>query len=113
MGRFREWIDHKIELNDRELKEVITVTRNLELDCEKRVIKLVEKNGLNFINVKEYIQSANTYIGFYTILADTRKWYLKAPYEINEVISSMPNKFLSNYDILSIKYHDLVMKHCF
>lgn len=108
-----DWLNHKKELDSKELLEAITITRNLELDCEKRVVKLVEKYGLSCININEYIQLANTYILFYTLLIKTRKWYVKAPYECKEVIDTVPNKFLNSYDIVPQKYELAVMKNCF
>jgi len=108
-----KWIDHKIELDSEELREVISITINIELDCEKRVVKLIKKNKLNYINIEEYINSANTYIGFYHILEENRKWYIKAPYEFKKIRNTMPNVFLNNYDVLPVRSIDLVNKCCF
>ena len=68
-------------------------TTNLEIDCEKRTIKLIKKLKLEaYIDVKKYAQGANSYITFYHIYERTGKWYQKAPFEIQDIYAQMPTK---------------------
>lgn len=108
-----DWINNKIELNSSELKEIVNVTRDLELDCEKRVIKIIEKYELGCIDIKEYIKMSNAYMFFYSLLPKTRKWYTMAPYDFNNILKIVPDKFVDNYDIVPKGFELEVMKNCF
>lgn len=85
------WLKKKMEFNRRQLNSIIDPIINVEADCEKRVVKLIEKYKLP-INKEDYIQKANAYIAFYEHLKATRKWYSskRAPYNIKSVYSKYP-----------------------
>jgi hypothetical protein len=108
-----DWLDNKIELDSNELKETISSTRNLELDCEKRVVKTIEKYKLDCIDIKHYIKLSNVYILFYSLLPITRKWYSKAPYDIKSIVDTVTDSFLDNYDIVPKNFELEVVKNCF
>lgn len=94
------WIERKIGLNNKQLDEYITASRNVELDCEKRSVKKIKQYGLPIDSV-EYIQRANAYVCFYTLLKKTRQWYSKkAPYDDPNVWKQMPTKWLNDYSKL-------------
>lgn len=65
-----EWLSGK-EINN--IEEKIDRVKFMELDCEKRAVKNIQKYNLP-INISEYIKKANSYILFYTYLKQTRKW---------------------------------------
>jgi len=112
-GALWNWIEGGIELKQKDIETAINITRSVELDCEKRVVNLVEKHSLDFVDIRKYIKAANSYILFYTLLLKTRKWYVKAPYECEEVLGTVPSKFLENYDILPDNYELMVLKNCY
>lgn len=93
------WIENKIELNENQLDEYIKLSRNVELDCERRSVSKIEAFNLP-INVKEYIQKANSYIFFYTAMKKTKAWYVpgKEPYRNKEVWSLCSDIFLDDDD---------------
>jgi len=107
------WLNYEIELDNAELIQIINVARDLELDCEKRVVKIIEKHGLNCININKHIKLSNTYILFYSLLPKTRKWYSKAPYDFKSIIDIVSDKFLDNYDIVPKDFELEVLKNCF
>lgn len=113
--RLLEWCDGKLLLDERELKQLILQpAREVERDCEKRTLEMIAQFQLPLDPVV-YAQKANSYIFFYTAMLDTRKWYVRAPYEVTEIWSSMPKKILSSekYDKLPDKYLNLVQKYCY
>ena len=83
----------------RNIEGHINNVRDLELDCEKRVVEKIKQLGLN-INIEEYIQKANCYVLFYNYIKTTRAWAKpgKSPYLIEELWRHAPNYFLDNYD---------------
>lgn len=91
------WIEGKIELNDIQLNNYIKLSRNIELDCERRTVEKIKKFSLP-LNISEYIQKANSYIFFYTAMKKTKAWYIpnKEPYHIKEVWSLCPTEFLAD-----------------
>lgn len=85
----------------------------LELNCEKRAAKNIQKFKLP-IDTKDYIRKANAYILFYNYLFIRRRWYNPkyVPYEIPEIYNNMPSHFLKKYYRISKKYIDLYDKYC-
>lgn len=81
----------------------INMVRDLELDNEKRTVKLIKKFGLG--DHKRYIKSANAYLMFYNHIKETRKWSnpKKSPYRNKAIISVMSDGFRMNYDKMSKK----------
>lgn len=91
------WIENKIELNETQLNNYIKLSRNVELDCERRTAEKIKTFDLP-IDITEYIQKANSYIFFYTAMKTTKAWYIpgKEPYRTKEVWSLCPTEFLSD-----------------
>lgn len=109
---WNEWLTKKIEYNPRIINKWIRLSRDLELDCEKRTVEFIKQEQLD-INIEQYIQGANTYILFYNVVAELRKWYKgTAPYEVIEISSTMPPFFLDNYDKCPKGFKKLVIKYC-
>ncbi len=102
------WFDRKIELTEAQLDYWIPLARNIELDCEKRVIGLIEKFNLP-INKKDYIKNANAYVYFWTYLRKTRKWYTigKEPYKNELILAAMPDHFDNDYNQIPNFYERL------
>lgn len=81
----------------------------VELDCEKRTIKLAKKYEIKF-NRKVYIQQANAYLYSYVYALHNRQW-CRAPYNNQEIWTKMPEVFLKT----SQDYFDTYTKYesCF
>ena len=99
-----EWLDHKRELGERKLREVLRGAMALELDCERRAAKKIDQFYLP-INLKEYIQKANAYVYFYLAMQHVRRWYQpgRAPFSLPEVWTKMPTDFDNDYTRLPKK----------
>lgn len=80
------------------IKKHLAICRDLELDNEKRTVKIIKKFGLD-IDVEKYIKKANAYVFFYNRLLATRKWSDpdNSPYTNKKVIASMPRYFRADY----------------
>lgn len=109
----QEWCDGA-ELSESKLDYAIKKAREVELDCEKRTMEKAKSYGLS-INIEEEIQKANSYILFYTLLKETRKWNKpgKPPYKIKEVWSALPNTFNMDYTVVPDDIKELYIKYCF
>lgn len=109
-----DWLNHKVELRPRKLREMLVGALAVELDCEQRSAKKIDQFYLP-INLKEYIQKANAYIYFYLSLEHTRAWYPKgkSPFYLPEVWTKMPTDFDNDYTKLPKKIKDLILKHSF
>jgi hypothetical protein len=100
-----EWLGGK-EFSKEVLDKAFNAIMKLELDCERRTVALLKKLKAP-INIKEYIQKANSYILFYRECRRTRKWYdpLSPPYEQKEIWSKMPSTFKLDLSKDISKYH--------
>lgn len=97
------------------LQNEYEAVRNVELDCEKRVIKMIKKYNLP-IDVESYTRNGNAYVYFYTHVRDNPGWYKKkAPYKVKQILNIMPTKFLNanRYNKLPENYSKLVNRYCF
>jgi hypothetical protein len=94
-----DWLDGK---NIRNIDKHIAVARDLELDNEKRSVKVIKKFNLK-VDLENYVRKANAYVIFYNWLRKTRKWSKpnNSPYKNENVKSAMSTKFNMNYKTLS------------
>jgi hypothetical protein len=87
------------------IKRALAKARDLELDNEKRTVKLIKEWDLP-IDTKLYTQKANAYIQFYNWMYFTRRWCTvkNSPYRNKDVYGNMPTIFKMNYKEMSEKY---------
>lgn len=87
------------------IKKALAKARDLELDNEKRTVKIIKDWGLP-INTRLYTQKANAYISFYNWMYYTRRWCTvkNSPYRNPKIYKEMPTIFKMNYEVLSDKY---------
>jgi len=104
LARIDEWLCGK---EIRNIKKHLATARDLELDNEKRSAKTIRKWKLS-INVKEYIQKANSYIHFYNYIYYTRRWSKpkNTPYTNKQIQALMSDRFNMRYDMLPTKIHN-------
>ena len=106
------WYDHLIELTPRQLNMWVKRGRDVELECERRTVKLIKRHNLP-IDIEGYIKHANAYVYFWTYTKQTRKWYTigKEPYNIPEIVDVMPTHFDNDYEILPEQIKKLFDKY--
>lgn len=88
----------------KDIEKAIEICRDLELDNEKRSVKIIKRFNLN-IDIDLYIKKANAYIQFYNYLLISRRWCnpKNTPYKNERLVEVMSNKFNMNYNKLSKK----------
>lgn len=91
------WLSGK---NVHHIKKHLAVCRELELDNEKRSVKMIKKFDLD-VDIDQYIRKANAYVFFYNRLLATRKWATpqNSPYSNKRIIETMPRYFKTDYSI--------------
>jgi hypothetical protein len=96
-----DWLTGK---NVRNIKYHLGAVRDLELDNEKRSVKMIKKWDLG-IDLDMYIKKANAYILFYNHILTTRRWSnpKNSPYSNKRLISAMSSSFRMNYKTNSKK----------
>jgi hypothetical protein len=92
----------------KDIEHALSLCRDLELDNEKRSIKIIKKFNLN-INIDIYIKRANAYVHFYNYLLYSRRWSRpsNSPYNNKRLLNAMSTKFDMNYKKLSKKMFKL------
>lgn len=101
MSHIEEWLGGKPKRN---IKKWMALSRDLELDNEKRSVQLIKDFNLP-INIKKYTKSANAYVLFYNWMLISRRWCKpgNTPYSNKTVLNACSSKFNMRYDQLSIK----------
>lgn len=99
MYHIEEWLGGKKKRN---IKKWIGLSRDLELDNEKRTVQLIKEFKLP-INTKKYTRSANAYVLFYNWMLISRRWCKPSntPYSNKKVLGACSSKFNMRYDTLS------------
>ena len=90
------------EGNEAAFAEQVRISRDLELDCERRSVAKIKQYNISDIDTSVYTKKANSYIFFYTYLLTTRKWYEigKEPYSLEEVWRESPDHFDNDYSVI-------------
>lgn len=93
---FIDWLQHKIEVDDREeLSRICKAAQEIEIDCEKRTVKKCHEWGIKL--PKDYIKKANSYILSYQWCMKNRKWM--GDYEDKRILKKIPNEWMNSYDL--------------
>jgi hypothetical protein len=100
-----EWLEGT---NIRNIKKYIQLAIDLELDNERRSVKMIKKWGLS-IDTTDYVKRANAYLQFYNWLRKTRKWSKPGnqPYNNKRLVEAMPETFRMNYSKLPKKFETI------
>lgn len=106
--KFDEWLGGKRIHN---VHKYIGYTRDLELDNEKRVVRMIRKWKLS-VDVDKYIKGANAYIHFYNWMGYTRRWSkpTNSPYTNKHILSSMSTRFNMQYEHMSEKVYNAFLE---
>jgi hypothetical protein len=101
MGHIEEWLNGKTKRN---IEKWMSLSRDLELDNEKRSVQLIKDFNLP-INTEKYTKSANAYVLFYNWMLTSRKWCKpgNTPYSNKTVLNACSPKFNMRYDQLSAR----------
>jgi len=99
---FWDWVDKDIEISPSEAKKQALLLIDVELDCERRVVRMVKKLKLP-VDVPSYIKQANSYVYFYHLVLKHRRWYKigREPFRSRNILEEMPNTLNGNHHTLS------------
>lgn len=106
------FLDGKVK--NRKINYHIGLVRDLELDCERRVLREIEKYDLP-IDADVYAQQASAYVHSYNYIKEFKRWYPKgkSPYSVPEVWKELPTNLKGNYKDAPRYYINNVNRYCF
>ena len=88
------WLEGRISLSNEDLDEVIDAAVSCEIDCERRAVKTLSKLSGYRARIRPYIKTANTYLYFYGLVRELRKWFIVIPSSSNRIYSFIPDKYI-------------------
>jgi hypothetical protein len=109
-----KWLEGSDDVDLDIISEEIRTSINIEIDCERRTIQKIKNWSLEgIIDLEEYIQKSNAYILFYLWMKKRRSWYTigKEPYNIPEIVSTMPKTLNIDYTQLDPKIEEVFDKY--
>ena len=108
VSKVDDWLQGKKVKN---IKRCLAKVRDLELDNEKRTVKLIKKFNLP-VDIQKYKKKANAYVMFYNHLYRTRRWCKpgNSPYSNRRVMEVMPYKFNMNYSKIPKKLEKIFIE---
>ncbi len=106
------WIGGEIELEHERAKKYVMANLRVELDCERRTLKMCGMLDLP-IDPEWYVKKANSYVYFYHMVLKHRKWYEvgREPYSVPEIVSAMPDTLDGDYETISEEFVNLYETH--
>ena len=99
---FFEWLGGKIVIREH-LEEAVQDIIRLELDCELRTLKKIEKYKLP-VHPIQYKKKANVYLYSYLYMLETRKW-IHQIYSHNELWKAAPSCLRKEYKSIPKRLH--------
>lgn len=86
------------------IEKAISICRDLELDNEKRAVKVIKRFNLP-VDIDIYIKKANAYVQYYNYILLSRKWCnpKNTPYKNERLVEAMSTKFNMDYSKLTNK----------
>lgn len=114
-AKFDDWINYEIELIEKDLLKCIRVIQKSELDCEKRVVKLLKEYKIA-IDIEDYIRKSNAYVLMYEVVRKHRKWNSEgSPTAFEEIYGTCSDKFIKIKDLgkLPKNFEKYIIKYCF
>lgn len=98
------WLSGKRSLTKKQAKQMALWAMSVELDCERRVVKMIRRHKLP-LELKWYCKQANAYIYFYHLVYLHRRWYSvgKEPYNNAVLVASMPAHLRGSHRTISKK----------
>jgi hypothetical protein len=111
---FWDFLSGEKKLSEKKIMETSLMIGRLEADCEKKAVQIIKRWEIENIDIDRYKRKANSYIFFYSVIPEVKKWYKSSspPYYYEEIINTMPSRFLSSYENPPEEYVKLVKKYC-
>jgi hypothetical protein len=107
------WLEKDKEYTKPQLKAIFDAVTMLERDCEQKAVQVIKNYNLP-IGVTDYIKRANSYLFFYHLVRDYRKWYNKQPpYRSEEIVKLMPGHAILNRHVLPKNIMKIFHKECY
>lgn len=101
------WYNGYVELNEEQLDKYFEPMLAVEVDCERRTVKLIEDYDLPYDTAK-YAREANAYLMQYSENRRRRSWITpgRAPYRVPEILAEMPSDlFTATYTTKPLSEH--------
>ena len=106
---FWEWLQGK------EATHISSHLKNVQLmeaECEQLAVQKIIDLDLS-LNIEQYIQKANSYLLFYSVLKETKKWCDYPPYKFKEIWQQMPSDKILQKFTISLELKDLYKSKCY
>lgn len=102
------WLDGKPLRN---AKSVVEITQELEADCERRTVRLIQELEAP-IDLDDYCRHANAYIHFHNVIKDKRKWVKAAgAFSHPEILKHCNTTIDTDYKTTPKALYDALVKY--
>ena len=106
---FWDWLKTQEKIN---INQHLLNVQLMEAECEQLAVQKIIDLDLG-INTNQYIQKANSYLLFYNILKETKKWCDYPPYRFKEIWTQMPSDKILQKFSMSKELKDLYKSKCY
>lgn len=106
-----DWLEDDPDHISNKILKSINVFKDLELDCERRTVKLLKQFNCP-INTQYYCKQASAYVYYYTMLPEIRRWFTpyEVPYKYTSLIRLMPTNLKGTYRNVPNQIRDIYLK---
>lgn len=106
---FWEWLKNPTKIN---INQHLLNVQLMEAECEQLSIQKIIDLDLG-INIQQYTQKANSYLLFYSVLKETKKWCDYPPYRFKDIWQQMPSDKILQKFSMSTELKDLYKSKCY
>lgn len=98
-NKWGRWMSGE-EFKPFQVKRFMRLIQLAEMECEQMSVEKIKKYRLP-IDIRRYRAKANSYLLFYTLMLDTRKWVDdKGPYKFPSIVREMPSdRIISDFSM--------------
>lgn len=87
---FDAWLAGVVEMTPDQLRAAIGMVVTMEHECETMALDMLARCPEICLDRQWYIRAANVYLGWYGVVAKTRRWYDRSPYSSPEPLRLVP-----------------------
>jgi hypothetical protein len=87
---FDAWLSHVVEMTPEQLLSAVGLILAMERECETMALAMLSGTPELPLDPSWYTRAANVYLGFYGVVMQTRRWYVRSPYSRPEPLALVP-----------------------
>lgn len=87
---FDAWLAGVVEMTPQQLRAAVGLILAMERECETMALAMLSRTPELPLDPFWYARAANVYLGFYGVVMQSRRWYVRSPYSRPDPLALVP-----------------------